>query len=214
MAAAWELDIPSAEKMVLLCLCDFAGDHGSCWPSVKTIARKCSKSERTVQGAIKWLRDQGYCDWNETPGKPHMFTLNPRKICTPAETAPPQKLQVTPAESADEPLRTIKRKKEARELPDDWLPAEFGEGTQSRKVVDGWPPGELERQLEKFHAHQRKTGNMFKDWQAAWSTWVLNSVDFGAGHGQRQSTPDDGLSATTRAGLSVFGAGDESRLSG
>jgi hypothetical protein len=88
MSAAWELDIPSTEKMVLLCLCDFAGDEGICWPSVPTIARKCSKGDRTVQAAIQWLRDEGFCAWDATPGKPHRFTLNPRKICTPAGFAP------------------------------------------------------------------------------------------------------------------------------
>lgn len=115
MAGAWDLDIPSTEKMVLLCLCDFSNDHGSCWPSISTIAAKCSKSERTVQGAIKWLRDEGFCDWIDAPGKSHQFRLNPRKICTPAKSAPPQLLQEppqnlrpTPAELAPKPSRTIK----------------------------------------------------------------------------------------------------------
>jgi hypothetical protein len=33
-----------------------------------------------------------------------------------------------------------------RAIPDDWQPAEFAIGTESRKVVDGWPPGELPAQ--------------------------------------------------------------------
>jgi hypothetical protein len=44
MASAWELDIPSTEKMVLLCLCDFSGDEGVCWPSVPTIARSAARA--------------------------------------------------------------------------------------------------------------------------------------------------------------------------
>lgn len=115
MAAAWDANVPSTEKMVLLCLCDFANDAGVCWPSVKTIAAKCSVSERTVQGAIKRLRETGFCSWDDTPGKPHQFRLDPRKICTPAEPAPPQELQKppqnlrhTPAESAPKPSITTK----------------------------------------------------------------------------------------------------------
>lgn len=110
MAAAWEIAIPSTEKLVLLCLCDFANDHGVCWPSIKTIATKCSMSERTVQGTIKKLRDDGFCSWNDAPGKPHQFRLDPRKICTPAESAPPQilskppqNLHPTPAAAAPKP---------------------------------------------------------------------------------------------------------------
>lgn len=121
MAAAWDLDIPSTEKMVLLCLADYAGDNGACWPSVPSIAKKCSKSERTVQTAIQWLRAEGFCSWDETPGKPHQFRLDPRKICTPtpaksappnprnsrtpAILAPPQLSHETPARFAPKPLR-------------------------------------------------------------------------------------------------------------
>lgn len=227
MAAAWELDIPSAEKMVLLCLCDFSSDHGVCWPSVATIARKCSKSPRTVQGAIKWLREEGFCDWDDTPGKPHKFELNPRRICAPpppqdlhpAEIAPPQKTSPTPAESAPKPLRTTKVREEAiassiraHELPDDWAPSVFGLATQSRGIVDGWPPGEIVIQLEHFRAHHRKRGDRFKRWQDAWSTWVLNSRRFKNGNVGRNQSAADGLSATSRAALDVFGSGLEHRV--
>lgn len=115
MAEAWDLDIPSGPKMVLLCLCDFANDNGMCWPSVATIARKCSKSERAVQTAIQWLRGNGFCSWDDAPGKAHQFKIDPRKFCTPANSAPPQKLQKppqilhpTPANSAPKPSITIK----------------------------------------------------------------------------------------------------------
>jgi len=70
-------------------------------------------------------------------------------------------------------------------LPDDWLPEPFGEGTQSRQIVDGWAPEELARQLETFRAHHAGNGTRWADWQKAWSTWVLNSVRFGRPQGQR-----------------------------
>ena len=49
MAAAWELDIPATEKMVLLCLCDYANGDGMCWPGAETMGRRCSLTERTVR---------------------------------------------------------------------------------------------------------------------------------------------------------------------
>lgn len=111
MAAAWELPIPSTEKMVLLCLCDFSNDHGTCWPAVGTIAGKCSKGERTVQKAIQWLVDGEFLTLETAPGRTHMFHLNPRKICAPVKSAPPQNapeppqlLTETPAEVAPKPL--------------------------------------------------------------------------------------------------------------
>lgn len=81
MAAAWELPIPSTEKMVLMCLCDYANDDGSnCWPSVPTLARKCSKGERTVQGAIQSLERLGYLTATIRSGTSSSYQLNPRTI--------------------------------------------------------------------------------------------------------------------------------------
>jgi Helix-turn-helix domain len=104
LSAAWDLDIGSTEKMVLMSLCDFANESGVCWPSVATICRKTSKSERTVQMALKWLKDNGFYEVNGYHKQTPLYELNPRKICTPAEIAPPQKLHKTPAKSAPKPL--------------------------------------------------------------------------------------------------------------
>lgn len=135
LSAAWDLEIGSTEKMVLMCLCDYANDDGNCWPSVATMARKCSKSERTTQVALKWLRDNGFFHEEVRPGTSTIYHLNPRRICTPAESAPPQKTSKTPAESAPKPLRTtingladakpiraIKRK--GWPVIPEWMPAE------------------------------------------------------------------------------------------
>jgi hypothetical protein len=73
----------------------------------------------------------------------------------------------------------------ARPLPEDWAPEPFGPTTKSQKVIDGWPPGELDHQLEHFRAHHAKTGAKFVSWQDAWKTWVLNNRKFGNGNGNR-----------------------------
>lgn len=90
MAEAWRMTIPSTEKMVLLCLCDFANDRGECWPSVDTLAAKCSLSDRTVQKAIKQLKAWGIIRTVEVPGRSHMFTVDPRKSFTPENPSPPK----------------------------------------------------------------------------------------------------------------------------
>src|SRR5690606_21098282 len=79
----------------------------------------------------------------------------------------------------------------------DWRPAEFGPGTECRSVVDGWPPGELARQVERFTAHHTAKGSRFENWQAAWKTWVLNSREFGHGRANGNGAPDrrDGVAA-------------------
>ena len=149
LSAAWDLDIGSTEKMVLMSLCDFANESGVCWPSVATICRKTSKSERTVQTALKWLRDNGFYEINGYHKQTPLYELNPRKICTPAELAPPQKLHDTPAKSAPKPLGTpivdkakalpTPRAKPAKpkfQLPD-WVPVDAWEGFEEMRRLKG-----------------------------------------------------------------------------
>lgn len=108
MTGAWDLQMQSGQKMVLLSLCDQASDDGHCYPSVGTIARRCSMSERAVQGHIKALETEGFLTRTERTGHSTYYTLNPRRICAPAESAPPQKLHTPPAESAPPPPQNLR----------------------------------------------------------------------------------------------------------
>lgn len=113
MSAVWELDLPDSDKLVLLALADCANDEGHCWPSVASLVRKCSKSERTIQGSIKRLVEWGHITRREVVGKGCNYTVHPnRSRITPAENAPrdncaPQRTTQTPAAAADKPSRTI-----------------------------------------------------------------------------------------------------------
>lgn len=179
MTAVWEIDLPASDKLVLLALADCANDEGGCWPSMATLVKKCSKGERTVQASIKSLVDGGHITREERPGKGCFYTVHPRNNCTPAKSAPPQKLTNTPAKSADKPSRTTTNKHTKRALPIDWKPEPFGPESQCRAIVDSWTPKELATQMEHFGAHHRGKGNRFLDWQDVWKTWVLNSRRFG-----------------------------------
>ncbi len=90
MTEVWKSNLPMTEKMVLLCLADFANDRGECWPAVDTIAGKCSCSDRTVQKAIKSLKDMGCLTIEDAPGKTHRFIINPRISFTPEKSSPPK----------------------------------------------------------------------------------------------------------------------------
>jgi DNA-binding transcriptional MocR family regulator len=60
MTAAWKTELPQTPKMVLLALCDNANDEGECYPSVQTLAKKCSVSDRAVQMQLTRLEELGY----------------------------------------------------------------------------------------------------------------------------------------------------------
>lgn len=55
MSKAWELDIPTNEKMLLLALCDHANDDGVCYPSYDLLQIKCSFARATVSANLKRL---------------------------------------------------------------------------------------------------------------------------------------------------------------
>jgi hypothetical protein len=198
MTAAWAVDLPAGEKLVLLALADCANDDGLCWPGIRNLCAKTGKSERSLQAAIQSLCASGQLTRDEIKGKGCNYLVHPRKICAPAQDAPPQglrkppqNLHPTPAKSAGKP--SLNRKEPSpskmRAIPDDWQPAEFGEGSESRKVVDSWPPGERAAQLEQFRAHHSSKNNVFSDPQKAWSTWVLNTRKWGIGRHERPSNP-------------------------
>lgn len=77
MSLVWELTLPDSEKLVLLALADCANDEGRCWPSMKTLSGKCSKSDRTIQGCIKSLCAKGHLSREEVPGKGCHYTVHP-----------------------------------------------------------------------------------------------------------------------------------------
>ena len=158
-----------------MCLCDFANDDGHCWPAVSTIARKCSKGERTVQAALKWLEANGFCTRHERSGTSTNYTIHPRNSCTPAIPAPPQVSTRTPAKSAphprksrtltiNEPLEPPKEtlrscaSDDARELVDDWnsLADELGL-SKVAKLTD----------QRRRHIRTSLKRNTLEEWQSA-----------------------------------------------
>lgn len=52
---AWRQPVKSTERLLLVALADMADDHGVCWPSVATLAKRCARSTRTVQRVLQTL---------------------------------------------------------------------------------------------------------------------------------------------------------------
>ena len=56
---AWQQALTPTLKLVLMALADAADNQGVCWPSISTLAKKCSVSTRTVQRSLRVLIDSG-----------------------------------------------------------------------------------------------------------------------------------------------------------
>lgn len=188
MSAAWDADLPPMEKLVLLALADCANDQGGCWPAVSTIVRKSGQGERTVRRCIQSLIEKGHLTQQQRTGTSPIYTVHPCQSGTPANPAPLPERQDTPARAAPKSSGTVNPKANAFgrgkrvAVPANWQPEEYPVGSETRRVIDGWPPGEFDAQLEQFKAHHTAKGNTFLNLQSAFSTWVLNTRKFGVRH--------------------------------
>lgn len=176
MSQVWQLELPDSEKIVLLALADCANDEGGCWPSMATLAKKCSKTDRTVQAAIKALVAAGHLTRNEVIGKGCNYLVHPRTDCTPEEISPPKRATQTPEAASDKPSRTITTSKRAMRLaddfvvPDDWIEWALAE----RK----WSDADARAEAASFCDYwQAKSGRdaVKLDWLKTWRNWVRNS---------------------------------------
>ena len=159
-AKVWAMALPSSEKLVLLALADKANVRkgNTAWPSIASISKLTGLSERTVQGAIKTLCASGNITRREVIGKGAVYTVHPRSDCTPANAAPPQNLQDTPAATAPKPLKeplvvvsagalpTSVRAKPDFVLPD-WVPADAWDGFLEMRKRKRANPTERAKQL-------------------------------------------------------------------
>lgn len=89
---------------------------------------------------------------------------------TPSDISPSGENHIQPAK----PKRR-KRGDNGVPLPADWVP-KIGPKTQA--MVDGWPPGKLDRELRKFTAHAADKGRLSLDWDAALRTWLENADEW------------------------------------
>ena len=115
MSAVWDVRLPDSEKIVLLALADCANDDGVCWPSMRTLVEKCSKTDRTIQAAVKSLAAAGHLSRIERAGKGVLYTIHPGatpeaasppKSLPPEVTTPPKPAPSTPEAASDKPSRT------------------------------------------------------------------------------------------------------------
>lgn len=184
MTAVWELPLPDSEKIVLLALADCANDEGHCWPSMATLARKCSKSDRTVQAAIKSLVDSGHLTRREVLGKGCNYTVHPRSGFTPEADSPPKGTTGTPEAASDKPSKNHNigdsnesprgRNAGKHLLPQDWkLPAIADLPPKARACAELWTKDSYETHGEAFESYWRSRRGMYTDWVLTWGNRII-----------------------------------------
>jgi len=176
------------------------------------LTTKTKLSERSVQRAIQNLVALGHISRRQLRHG-CVYTVHPRAASTPATVTGDSVTgdtvtgdTVTPATQAargatvapKQPVTTISPdadasvdrepapapRQRARQLPVDWTPEPFPEGSDLAAIVAAWRPGMLERVLSSFGDHWRGNGKRMVDWQATWRNWVRR--EDGNGRDQRR----------------------------
>lgn len=114
MSKVWPMQMPMVAKAVYISLADNANDHGVCWPSIPTIAKRVCAAERTVFKAIKWLEENQLLVKEPSQGKSTRYKLTPDARsplndvhpCT-TFTLPLNDVHPTPAPRAVDPCTTF-----------------------------------------------------------------------------------------------------------
>jgi hypothetical protein len=180
------------ERAVLVRLA-FMANEGKAWPSIAHLVEKLGKSERTVQRAIRRLVDAGHITQRQRRHDTAIYTVHPvladpKPVSVTGVSATP--VDLTPVTNAPKtrPTDTLiaknnqsspktsssskNRAPEKTPFPSEFCPVM---GLRTAAVVAGWPPGDLDDQLDRFAAYHRKEGTLSADWQASWTHWVSNS---------------------------------------
>ena len=121
---AWQQSLAPTLKLVLMALADAADDHGVCWPSVSSLAKKCSVSTRTVQRSLRVLIDGG------------LLTAEPRRRRDGSSTSNRYRLLIAGGDNLSPPREAVDTRPGQGCRGDPDMPVT--PGTTNRIVID--PP--------------------------------------------------------------------------
>lgn len=82
-AINWAFNQPikkPSQKLVLLCLADFADDYGICWPRIKTVIKKTGISRETIFRCLKDLEAQNLIERVNRPTGDGSYTSNAYRL--------------------------------------------------------------------------------------------------------------------------------------
>ena len=184
-----------AAKIVLFWLADHHnGETGACFPSLKTLETECEMNRTTIIRHLSSLERDGLIERirRTRDNKSQTSTTYILRLQPVAERdSPCCKTQQPPVAKRDpnnlvninlghEPLfgaKTPKQRKVKRSisLPDGWAPSDQNIEDAMKR---GFTTEETNNEAEQFRNYHQSKGSAFKDWDAAWRTWLGNAKKF------------------------------------
>lgn len=188
--------LKSAAKIVLYWLADhYNQSTGACFPSLKTLAEECEMDKSTLIRHLNALEEAGLIarsarvrDNGSQTSTAYFLHIDPVAKCD----SPCSKTQQAPVAKCDtlnlvtnnhvneqEELRGAKAQKQRKpemDLPEGWIPND----KNVQDAIDrGFSETEINDEADRFGNFHRSKQNRFRDWDAAWRTWLGNARKFG-----------------------------------
>jgi hypothetical protein len=222
-------DLTSGQKLLLICLANYANDKGECWPSIASLAAQADVTTRHVSGMLHDLAKLGYLSIQEHSGKSNSYTLqvaqptnpssgvkqasgvNPSsgdpRTTVPPPTNPSSGVPTNPS-SGKPSYRTVKEpssepSEKARAKNASQLPVDF-EVTfemESWAIKEGIAVAAIEPETAKFRDYHRAKGSTMKDWPAAWRNWMRNSLTFNKRSSNGRASPQMSNAEQSKAAI-------------
>ena len=212
-----------AAKIVLYWLADHHnGETGACFPSHKRLAEVCEMTDRSIRNQIDILKQMGLIEVIDRKRPNGSQTSNAYCLMLKDDTdrknipTPQENISATPVQNfpthnlgnnnpGNEPIGSEDPKPKAKRscsLPDGWVPSD-------RNIEDamkrGFSTEETNHEAEQFRNYHHAKGSTFKDWDAAWRTWLGNAKKFARSRPTRANGGHNAL----MAGFASYAAGFE-----
>lgn len=158
------------QKSVLMAVAWYASDDGEYWGSVSTICEHTCLSERAVRKTLHDLTSMGYLVAEMRSGTSTKYTVTPASgaplveaapctPCTPAQSAPLQGVQDSPAQDAPPPLHLV-HPTPARRAPNKQLTTNTATSKQQPKgevvALPDWLPERAWQDFVEFRKAIKK----------------------------------------------------------
>ena len=183
---AWEQDLPSGPKFVLVALSDQSNDNGVCWPSIPQIAKRCGLDVRSVSRSLAKLEQMGLIERDVLQGRGTTYRLVfiNQSAETPLTNCPatPDKLSSLPLTNCPEPLTncpatpdklsskpsvTISNHQEQGKLLVSQEPHQQEKQQRGSRLPADWKPSDVDSQFcktERPDLDPTKTADRFRDY--------------------------------------------------
>lgn len=109
---AWEADLPTSQKFVLVALADMADENESCYPGQERLGRMIGATDRTVRAALAKLEESGLISRTQRRGSDGMRTSDRYVLHTNRKILP-----VVESPEDDDSLTGNLRQSHRKQLP-------------------------------------------------------------------------------------------------